>query len=97
MATRAQQFRSEMQRTHRKSGPSKTVHPKRRPSNDAGARNLKSRISKKATVVTEESLSGKPSRKSTRGSSQHMKSGTAKERASRMRSQSPQHRHETRS
>jgi hypothetical protein len=96
MATRAEQFKSEMQRKNRKPKPKQVAQDKRRPSNDAGARNLKSRVDHKATVVTEESLSGKPSRKSSRASSGHMKNSSMLEYASRMRSQTPQRRHATR-
>jgi hypothetical protein len=97
MATRAQQFKSEAQRRKRAEPPLPEKGPEqRRPTPDSGARNLKGRAEKKATVVTEVSLSGQPSRKSSRASSHHGKNSTVLEYVARQRSFSPQHRHGTR-
>jgi hypothetical protein len=96
MATKAQQFRSEMERNHTKKAAAKPdKHPPLKPAGDSGARNLKARTSK-ATVVTEENLSGRPSRKSSRSSVQHGKNSTVLEYASRMKSITPRARHEKR-
>jgi hypothetical protein len=100
MATRAQQFKSQMQRSKRKAPASgakkKDSQPRRRPSTDSGARNLSERAARKAVVATEESRSGKPSRKSTRPSAQRGKNSTTLEYVARMRSASPQARHDAR-
>lgn len=95
MATRAEQYKSEMQRTHRdKAGKPKAKKAlRRRPATDSGARNLKGRAARKAVVATEESHSGKPSRKSSRPSAQHGKNSTVLEYVARLRSSSPQARH----
>lgn len=68
MATKAERQRYEderRQKPDRTPSPKKTEH-KRRPTLDAGARNLSLHANKSATVVAEESLGKHPSRKSTR-------------------------------
>jgi 1,4-dihydroxy-2-naphthoyl-CoA synthase len=95
MATKAQQFKSEMQRRAQKARPAKKKQVNRHPPGDSGARNLKARATK-ANVATEESRSGKPSRKSTRPSAQRGKNSTTLEYAARMRSITPQRRHQAR-
>jgi hypothetical protein len=96
MATRAQRFKAEQERSSgKRRAPSKRVE-ERRPSPDSGARNLKSKAGKNAQVVTEVSLSGRPSRKSSRASAHHGKPSTQLEYAARQKSFSPQRRHQAR-
>ncbi len=96
MATRAEQFRADIQRaTHHKPKRPKRG-PKRRDTKDLGARNLSKHGDRKATVVTEESLSGHTSRKSTRASAYHRKNSAVLDRVSRSRAQQPKSRHERR-
>lgn len=97
MATKAQQFRYEAERSKPKRQAAPKRAPKRRSTLDAGALNITQRGAKQTSVVTEASLSGKRSRKSTRASSHHGKNSTALEYAARMKSQSPQRRHAQRS
>jgi hypothetical protein len=67
MATKAERHRYE---DERRSKPDRAPRPpppkKRRPTLDAGARNLSLHANKSATVVAEESFGKRPSRKSTR-------------------------------
>ena len=67
MATKAERQRYEDERRQKpdRAPRTKTEH-KRRPTPDAGARNLSLRADKKATVVAEETLGKRPTRKSTR-------------------------------
>ncbi len=97
MATRAEQFRADIQRSthHKPKQPKKG--PKRRDTQDLGARNLSHHGDRKATVVTEETLSGRPSRKSSRASAYHRKNSAVLDRVSRMKSTSSKSRHERRS
>ena len=93
MTTKAEQFRYDTERSKPKRPP-KPVKPKhRRPTQDAGARNLSAHGARKGTVVTEESDSGRPSRKSTRASANHGKDSTVLEYVARMKSQTPEKRH----
>src|SRR5205814_1423815 len=96
MATRAEQFRYSEER--RKPGRTPKVRkPKRRRDvKDAGARNLSAHGGKKATVATEESKSGRPSRKSTRPSSNRGKNSSTLDRASRMKGETAARRHSVR-
>lgn len=97
MATRAEQFRSEVLRSRQHQTPKKKLPPKRRSTDDDGARNLDTRAGKKATVVTEESHSGRPSRKSGRTSTNRGKNSVVLEYVARVRSTMPQARHARRS
>ena len=67
MATKAERQRYEDERRQK---PDRAPRPppakKRRPTIDAGARNLSRHAEKSATVVAEESMGKRPSRKSTR-------------------------------
>ncbi|MBL8955094.1 MAG: hypothetical protein JNK82_30235 [Myxococcaceae bacterium] len=93
MATKAQLFRYETERSHPKQAPRTPRPPKRRSTPDGGARNVSLRAGKKAAVATEASLSGRPSRKSSRPSAHHGKNSTVLEYAARLRSMSPTARH----
>lgn len=93
MATKAQQFRTEARQKLPKRAPAPPKVQKRRATDDDGAQNLSAHAGKKAVVVTEESHSGKRSRKSTRPSSHHGKNSSMLEYASRMKAQTPQHKH----
>jgi hypothetical protein len=97
MATRSEQFRAEQQRVthHRPKQPVKG--PKRRDTDDDGARNLSHHGDRSATVVTEESFSGHTSRKSTRASAHHKKGSAVLDRVARAKSNRPDQRHQRRS
>jgi len=97
MATRAEQFRADLQRAshHKPKQPKKG--PKRRDTLDLGARNLSHHGDRAATVVTEESLSGRPSRKSSRAGAHHKKNSAQLDHVAKMRSQLPRSRHDKRS
>ena len=92
MATKAQQFRYEAERSKPKKAPSAAARAKRRNTTDAGARNLSLRAGRKAVVATEESQ-GRPSRKSSRPSVQRGKNSTVLEYVARVQSTSPKRRH----
>jgi hypothetical protein len=96
MATKAQQFRYEQERSGRKKAPARRGASNRASGSDAGARNLSRRAGRFARVASEESLSGKPSRKSSRPSQHHGKNSTVLEYASRLRSERPSRQHERR-
>lgn len=67
MATKGERQRYEDERNSKPPRPPRVQSKaKRRPTPDAGARNLSLHGEKKATVVAEESLGKRPSRKSTR-------------------------------
>jgi hypothetical protein len=66
MATKAERQRYEDERKKPKKAPRTVRAPKRRPTADSGARNLSKHGERSATVVAEESLKPRPSRKSTR-------------------------------
>jgi hypothetical protein len=93
MATKAELYRYEAQRGGAKKPPQKRRTFKRQDTNDAGARNLSRRAEGKARVTIEESLSGRPSRKSSRPSEHKGKNSTVLEYAARMKSQRPDRRH----
>lgn len=97
MATKAQRFRYEVERSKPKKAPVPQRPPKRRSTTDGGARNVSLHAGRKAAVATEESQSGRPSRKSTRPSAQRGKNSVVLEYASRMKSMSAKTRHERRS
>ena len=97
MATKAELFRHEAERTGPKKAP-RPVHLRRRTATtEGGARNLSLAAGKKATVTTEESQSGHPSRKSGRTSAHRGKNSTVLEYVARVRSAEPQARHLKRS
>ena len=96
MATKAQQFQTEARLNRPKRPPAPPPRPKRRSVRDDGAQNLTKQGDKRGSVVTEESHSGKRSRKSSRKSQHHGKNSTTLEYAARMKSQSPQHKHDQR-
>ena len=93
MATKAERFRYEPERSKPPRAKKPAPAKKRRDTADAGARNLKKSAGKKAAVVTEESRSGKRSRKSTRPASHHGKNSTMLEYAERLQSQTSQFPH----
>ncbi len=97
MATRAERYRYEAERSGPKKPPQPRRKAKRRGLEDAGGRNLSLHAERKAAVTIEESRSGKPSRKSTRGSENHGKNTAQLEYARRVRGQQPQARHTRRS
>lgn len=95
MATKAQQFRREAERTKPKRAATPPRGAKRRtPATEAGARNLSLRAGKKATVASEESRSGKRSRKSSRPSAHRGKNSTVLEYVARMKSETPHAQHD---
>ena len=93
MATKAELYRYATERSGPKRAARPPPAPKRRDTKDSGARNVSSAAGKKASVVTEESKSGRPSRKSSRASAHHGKNSTVLEYAARMRSVTPAARH----
>ncbi len=97
MSTKSQRYRAEQERTRAAAPKGKKRVELRRPSPDSGARNLKTKAGKNAPVVTEVSLSGRPSRKSTRAGVHHGKPSASLDYAARQVSFTPQHRHQTRS
>lgn len=96
MATKAELFRYETERSRPKRAPAPARKAKRRRTDDAGAKNFSARAEKHAQVATEESHSGKPSRKASRPSHNHGKNNTVLEYTARMRSASPQTRYRKR-
>jgi hypothetical protein len=98
MATKAQRFRYEAERNSKpKKSPRPARPPKRRATDDVGARNLSLRADKKATVATEESHSGRPSRKSGRPSAHRGKNSTVLEYVARIvKSADPHKQHDRR-
>lgn len=92
MATKAQQFRYQEQR----SKPPKKPKARKKPTNGdpkLGLANLSKHAAKKALVNIEENASGKASRKSTRGSAHHGKNSTMLEYATRQKLATPASRH----
>ncbi len=88
MATKAELFRAESQRT--KHLPPKAKKPLRRVDpRHTDSRNDRVRSDKAVGVVLEDSMSGTPSRKSTRKSSHHGRADTQIMRAARAKSQTP--------
>ncbi len=96
MATKAQNFRREEERKVKRD-PARVRPHEKRSKTDAGAQNLSERAGRKALVTTEESLSGKPSRKASRSSSHHGKNSSVLEYVERMKVATPQFRHQRRS
>jgi hypothetical protein len=91
MATKAERFRYDEERGKRHEAP-RVAHAKRRDTPDKGARNLSRHAQRKAKVTTEESRT-RPSRKSTRKSSNRGKPAAGPEYVTRQESFSPQTRH----
>jgi hypothetical protein len=88
MATRAEQFRHEAERR----GPKKTKRPTKAHTRDpkhTDTRHVTKRGDTKVGMALEDSTSGKPSRVSTRASSNHGRSDTELMRAARTKSQTP--------
>ena len=88
MATKAEQFRYEQERR----GPKKAKRPTKvhtRDPNHTDTRHVTKRGDKKVGMALEDSASGKPSRMSTRPSSNHGRSDTELMRAARTKSQTP--------
>lgn len=85
MATRAQNFRAQEQRKRHEAPtvkkPRRIVDPLH-----TDTRNVTKRADKNANMALEDSMSGRPSRKSTRGSSNHGRSDTQIMRAARVAS-----------
>ena len=103
MATRAQQFRNEQERT--KTPRAKLVkkvrlnagtHAARGAANATMHEHTGAKGASKATVVIEESLSGKSSRKSTRASANRQKSASVLEHALQMKGATAKSRHNRR-
>ncbi len=88
MATKAQQFRSEMQRTHQKAPAVKkaqrVIDPKH-----TDTRNVTKWGDKQVGMALEDSMSGRPSRKSSRKSANGGRNDTQIMRAARAKSQTP--------
>lgn len=88
MATKAQQFRYEQER----SGAKKSKKVKKEHHLDPAhtdSRNVTKRGDKQVGVALEDSMSGRPSRKSTRPSSHHGRNDTELMRTARAKSQTP--------
>ncbi len=84
MATKSQQFRAEQERTHKHQDQKEVhLHEQRFTHNDAH------RVDRKASYAIEESA-GRPSRKSTRDSSNRSKSDSALRITARIRNASPE-------
>ena len=95
MATKAKLFRYEAERTKPKRAADLPRAPRRRtPQADNGERNLSLQAGKKASVVTEETHSGKRTRKAGRRSSHHGKNSTVLEYVARMRAGTPRAQHD---
>jgi hypothetical protein len=96
MATRAESYRADQQRKNQASKPKKTKSPPRTPKADSGfsgtaLRNLKTSPSHvKAGPALEDAEGGRPSRKSTRSSSGHVKLATNLQRRQIRRVHSPE-------
>ena len=79
MATKAQSFRAAAQREAHKPQPKKTKPARRKPpvkaagESHTAARNVSGHAGRRGGALLEDSANGKPSRKSTRGSSDHTK------------------------
>ena len=94
MATKAEKFRYEVERSKTpKLKPKPRRPPKRIETTGEGTQNLSAHAGKKALVATEESHSGKRSRKASRTSAHHGKNSTVLEYVARMKNESPQVRH----
>jgi len=88
MATKAQQFRHEQER----SGPKKAKQPKKEHHLDPAhtdSRNVTKRGDKRAGAALEDSMSGRPSRKSSRKSANHGRNDTELMHAASMASYAP--------
>jgi hypothetical protein len=88
MATKAQQFRHEMERA----GPKKAPRPKKVHHLDPAhtdSRNVTKRGDKQVGMALEDSMSGRPSRKSSRKSAHGGRNDVQLMRAARTASQSP--------
>jgi hypothetical protein len=88
MATKAELFRAESQRTKHKA-PQVKKHSRSYDPHHTDTRNITKRVNKKNGPVLEDSMTGKPSRKSTRSSSHHGRLDTQIMRAARAKSQTP--------
>lgn len=88
MATKAEQFRAESQRTRHEAPkvkkPQRIIDPLH-----TDTRNVTKRADKATSMALEDSMSGKPSRKSTRTSSHHGRADTQIMKAALARSQTP--------
>jgi hypothetical protein len=88
MATKAELFKAASQRT--KPRPPKVKKPLRRVDpHHTDARNDRRRSDKGVGVVLEDSMTGRPSRKSTRTSSHHGRNDTQKMRAAQQKTLTP--------
>jgi hypothetical protein len=103
VSTRAQQFRSEQERSKpprpkqvRKPRLNVGTHLARGAANATMHEHTGAKGATKATVVIEESLSGKSSRKSTRASANKQKSGAVLEHVRQMKSATAKSRHNRR-
>lgn len=93
MATKAELFKAESQRT-RHEPPKVKKQPRHIDPHNTGTRNLTKRLDKAVGVVLEDSLSGTPSRKSTRKGSNGGRNDQQILRALRGKAMSPQGRAE---
>jgi hypothetical protein len=88
MATKAERFRAESQRTKHKAPKARKTRKIIDPLH-TDTRNLTKRVGKREGPVLEDSMSGRPSRKSTRTSSHHGRSDTKLMRTAQLRALSP--------
>ena len=88
MATKAERYRAESQRTRHKA-PAPQKRPKVHDPRHTDTRNFSKRVDKREGPVLEDSMSGRPSRKSTRTSSGHGRTDVQLMRAALMKAVSP--------
>lgn len=88
MATKAQNFRAAQQRTRHEPATPKKARRLIDPLH-TDTRNVTKRQDKEAGMVLEDSMSGRPSRKSSRKSARHGRADTQLMRTARSKSQTP--------
>lgn len=89
MATRAELFRAEEQRKGPKKAPTTKQADRHHDASHTMSRNMTKKGDKRPSAALEDSGSGRPSRKSTRPSSQHGRNDTALMKAARDASFAP--------
>jgi hypothetical protein len=88
MSTRAEQFKAASQRTHHLAPTVKKPHRPLDPMH-TDTRNVKARNDKESGMALEDSMSGRPSRKSTRTSAHHGRNDNALMRTALAKSETP--------
>jgi hypothetical protein len=90
VATKAERFRAEQERSGPKRAPRPVKHKRGRPVPNPTAHNLAARAAKRGVYVVELCMSARPSRKSSRKSKNHIKTDTAMRITAVNRSTSPE-------